>query len=345
MTPERRRDFESEWPELAQRLHRMLARRGLPVTARDDVVQETAARLYGAWEDVDRSRPAWPLTRAIAMNHLRDQARRKFQEIASEIPEVAYQHSVEEAGLARVELGKVRAALNGFSPQARQAVLVEVGATGGCATPAAEKMQRMRARRKLKLIVERTPAAIALRLARITDVGEWLVGGRVALNGGLSCIACAAIGMVAVIPSTPSQATVLERSSGRPQATIERFESGNARVSLTVADAHEIVTATHSGSSAGSSGSSAASSHKGSKEAGTGAEEGQPLLPGSPPPPSLPTNGYGPTVGPEMNEDPAAPPSGGGGETPSLPPVGGPGEGGSPLGVLSGVEERAEELF
>lgn len=341
MTPERRRDFETEWPDLAARLHRMLARRGMSVTMRDDVVQETAARLYGTWEDVDRSRPAWPLTRAIALNHLRDQARRKIQEIASEIPEVAHHYNVEAAGLARVELTRVRDALDGFTPQARRALLVEVGAADReLLTPAAEKMQRMRARRKLKLILERTPAAIALRFARLTDFGEWLLGGRAMFNGGLSCLACAAIGMAAIVPGgSATRAALDEMFPTAPRGVVavqtHSLPRSEARVSLSVSDAHELVSATHT--------SSGSKSAKGSKRvssgSGGGGNEGG-LVPSAP----LPTNGLGPTVPSEVNEDPTAP-SGGGGETPGLPGTGGPGEEPMPIQLVDEAKDKIEDLL
>lgn len=340
MTPERRRDFETEWPDLAARLHRMLARRGMPATLRDDVVQETAARLYGTWEDVDRSRPAWPLTRAIALNHLRDQGRRKIQEIASEIPEVAHHYNVEAAGLARVELGRVRDALDNFTPQARQALLVEVGAADReLLTPAAQKMQRMRARRKLKVILERTPAAIALRFARLADFGEWLLGGRAMFNGGLSCLACAAIGMAAIVPAGGATRTALDEVfpttprevAAAPTHSVQRSE---ARVSLSVGDAHDLVSATHASSST----KRAKGSKRGSGGSDGGGNEGG-LVPTAP----LPTNGLGPPVPSEVNEDPPAP--GGGGETPGLPGTGGPGEEPMPIQLVDEAKDKIEDLL
>lgn len=344
MTPERRRDFETEWPELAARLHRMLARRGMAPTMRDDVVQETAARLYGTWEDVDRSRPAWPLTRAIALNHLRDQARRKIQEIASEVPEVAHHHNVEDAGLARVELARVREALVDFSPQARQALLVEVGAGGGDRpTPAAEKMQRMRARRRLKLILEKAPAAISLRFARLADLGEWLVGGRAMLNGGLSCLACAAIGMATIAPAGGTArgsfeglfpAAPIEVSVVDAERSDSRIE---ARVALSVRDAHELVTATHAGSSISKKDKQRKES-SGNTEASSGQNGG--LIPPAPP---LPSEGYGPEMEAEFVEDPTG--SGGGGEAPGLPGTGGPGEGSAPIQTVDEVVEKLEDVL
>lgn len=341
MTPERRRDFETEWPKLACRLERMLARRGVPATARDDLVQETATRLFSTWEEVDRTRPAWPLTKVIVLNLMRDQARRKHEEVAWDLPEVPHTDCVETTSLARLELQRVGKALGGFTPQARAALLVDVvQPRNGCAS-AAEKMQRMRARKRLKVLLERAPIAVSLRLARLGELGEWLAGGRAALTNGLSCVACAAVGLAIALPgggfpevsrsaSTPNGAAFSESVGVRPASA----PLGAQQVSLTMRDAHELVLASHSPSQMPVvGGQEAKGGAKGSSGSSTG--QGGGLVP-SPPSAPLPTNGYGPeiTAG-SPNTDPGAPTPGE--EVPPLPAPD-PGEG-TPVGVLS--ETRA----
>ena len=60
MSPEKKRDFEAEWPLLARRLRFFLGRKHVPHAQQDDLIQDTALRLYKMWDSVDRTRPAWP---------------------------------------------------------------------------------------------------------------------------------------------------------------------------------------------------------------------------------------------------------------------------------------------
>lgn len=76
MSPDKKRDFESEWALLATRLKSFLSRKNVPAGKHDDLIQETALRLYKIWDTVDRARPAWALTVTIALNLLRDEYRR-----------------------------------------------------------------------------------------------------------------------------------------------------------------------------------------------------------------------------------------------------------------------------
>jgi len=144
MSPEGSRRFEKEWPALASRLDGFLARKGIRPDQREDLVQETGARLVGMWHSVDRNRPTWALTLTIALNILRDRYRRGEPEIASEIPEIAAHYDVESAGIARIELGRVKAALASLTAPQRAAVLAEIGYRDGMHRPdsSADKMMR-----------------------------------------------------------------------------------------------------------------------------------------------------------------------------------------------------------
>jgi DNA-directed RNA polymerase specialized sigma24 family protein len=206
MTPERRRDFEHQWPTIQSGLKGLLARKKVPFGEHDDLIQETALRLYGMWGRVDPGRSPWPLACTIALNLVRDGSRRRpIREVASgDVPDRPDSHEVERAGLARVELGRVRAALDEMSPAYRSALLVEVGdAAARASGSAAQKMTRVRARRKLAQLVEKVSALLPFRYLRFwkwsTDAGQWLIGAKDGVLASIPCIACLAVGVTTVV--------------------------------------------------------------------------------------------------------------------------------------------------
>lgn len=211
MTPERRRDFEHQWPTIQSGLKGLLARKKVPFGDHDDLIQETALRLYGMWGRVDPSRSPWPLAVTIALNLVRDGSRRRpIREVASaDVPDVPDSHEVERAGLARVELGRVRDALHELSPAYRSALLMEVGdaTVSSTAGSAAQKMTRVRARRKLVQLVEKVSALLPLRYLRFwrwqlsTEAGQWFMGMRDGVLA-LPCLACLAVGVTTVLATT-----------------------------------------------------------------------------------------------------------------------------------------------
>src|SRR5687768_2903440 len=125
LSPELVGAFEKQWPEISERLLKLLASKNVPACKRDDIAQETGLRLFGMWEKVDRNRPVWPLAVTIALNLLRDEARRNPQrEVLSEIvPEMPALHDVEDEGLARLELQRVRTAMAQLSPSHRDVLM------------------------------------------------------------------------------------------------------------------------------------------------------------------------------------------------------------------------------
>lgn len=209
MSPEKKRDFEAEWPLLARRLRHFLSRKKVLPSQQDDLIQETALRLYKMWDSVDRTRPAWALTVTIALNLLRDEYRRSAHaDVVADLPELAHTYDVERAGLARVELARVRAALAEMSPAHRAVLLAEVGHAGSGAVDAGEKMRRMRARRKLTAILERVSAVILMPVKRLTEIVQAVVAARDPLAAGTSCLLCTVLGfgMAVSVPFTPEQA-------------------------------------------------------------------------------------------------------------------------------------------
>lgn len=158
--------FEDEWPALAQRLSALLSGKKLSNWQRDDIVQETGLRLFRMWDQVDPDRPLWPLTVTIALNLLRDEARRRARsEVLGALPDRPANEDVERAGIARLELQRVRKAFEHLRAAHRDVLMVELG--GAPVTgrgPNAIKMLRLRARRELHALLDRASAGIAVAL-------------------------------------------------------------------------------------------------------------------------------------------------------------------------------------
>ena len=191
MTPELRNEFESSWRDLHPRLRAMLAARRISADRHEDLIQETALRLYGMWERVDRTRPSWPLAKTIVLNLVRDEFRNKrVTEPLDLSPDRAFDYDLETQGIARLELERVRTALSSMSELQRRALLVEIGVhpADGCAP--ADKMTRSRARKRLASLLQDASALVSLRLARIPELlhGAGLFRG--AGHVAVACVAC-----------------------------------------------------------------------------------------------------------------------------------------------------------
>lgn len=206
------RSFEDEWPLLAARLATFLSHKGVAACNVDDVVQETAVRLWSIRDRFDAGRPLWPLVVTIALNLLRDEARRSGREFCGAVPELSSEDDVERSALARVELRMVEESLAELTPQRRNALLAELGyqRTWGSHVRA-NKMVRMRARRALRELLEKKSVgwALALRVRKLSTTLQHLIGprglGAATDNIAAAAGAVAAIGLLA-LPSSGSGA-------------------------------------------------------------------------------------------------------------------------------------------
>ena len=191
MTPELKGEFESSWRDLHPRLRALLAARRISPDRHEDLIQETALRLYGMWERVDQTRPSWPLAKTIVLNLVRDEFRTKrITEPLEASPEKAFDYDLEAQGIARIELERVRVALASLSELQRRALLVEIGVhPAGVAAPV-DKMTRSRARKRLASLLQDASALVSLRWLRIPDLlhGAGLLRG--AGTAGIACFAC-----------------------------------------------------------------------------------------------------------------------------------------------------------
>ncbi|MDQ3952042.1 MAG: sigma-70 family RNA polymerase sigma factor [Actinomycetota bacterium] len=163
MTTQVESSFEAVWPDLERRIHRFLSSKKVPDSQREDVVQETGLRLYRMWAQVDPAGSPIGLALTIAMNIVRDNARRDSHRTVVEIePEIPALCDVERSGLARLELSRVQRALSELTPAQRSVLLSELDRNEQPpeASAAAIKMLRMRARRNLSAILERAGCGV-----------------------------------------------------------------------------------------------------------------------------------------------------------------------------------------
>ena len=184
-----RESFDDAWPALAERLRRTLTARGVPAQDRDDVVQETALRVYRSWTGLDPNRPAWPFVITVGINIWRDVIRERTGRIAQCHPtehiEITADQDVERDVLAREELASTVVAMRSLAPEQRRLLLAteEFGDTIRPLRPA-ERVARMRVRRQLARAVGRASAALALlwlrRPVRSTGVAVTAYAGALA---------------------------------------------------------------------------------------------------------------------------------------------------------------------
>lgn len=203
--------FDEAWPALAERLRRTLTARGVPAQDRDDVVQETALRVYRSWTGLDPNRPAWPFVITVGLNIWRDVIRERTGRIAQCHPtehiEITADQDVERDVLARDELASTVVAMRSLAPEQRRLLLAteEFGDTIRPLRPA-ERVARMRVRRQLARAVGRASAAVALlwlrRPVRSTGVAVTAYAGALAA-AVLTSPAMAPMPAISAVPAAP----------------------------------------------------------------------------------------------------------------------------------------------
>jgi DNA-directed RNA polymerase specialized sigma24 family protein len=223
--------FCGEWIDELPRLRRMLARHGVPADEVDDVVQETAIRLYSAWDRLFDGRPLRPLVTTIALNVARDYHRRSshWARPVAAVPDdvLVDSHGVDSAVLARLEVARTARALSTLSPGHRRTVLEAVAddlqaeEAGRTRAPAATRMARTRARRHLA-------AALEL-IAGVTGVGV-AVARRPLSSPAVSGGAAVAVGALAL-----SAALVVHPGSADSKAATTDGAGMASRVTTTSA--------------------------------------------------------------------------------------------------------------
>jgi len=246
------RMFDDEWEALSPRLSMVLAAKGVLAQDREDLLQETALRLYRVWETLDADQPVWPFAVTIALNLWRDQLRAAVvrqrdvlsANVADTAADVATTCDVERTVLARQELAQVGAVMRELEPEQRRLLLAndEVSTVVAPLRPA-ERMARMRARRELARLVGRASAALALLWWR-----------RPLRANAMATAACAGVLAATVMSGTPFVTT--QAPSSTPQsgaahasgqvaepvfhlaAAMRRSGTASARTRVTMAPAH-----------------------------------------------------------------------------------------------------------
>ena len=213
-------DFEQQWPDLARRLDAMLAGKRVPSHKRDDIVQETGLRLFRMWDQVDPERPLWALVVTIALNLLRDEARKRPErEVLGLVPDRAADQDVERAGLARLEWRRVQSAMSQLSPDHRSILMAELGDeyVSSSRGPNATKMLRMRARRRLNALLDVASASgvvVAVRIRRLFDFERHLIAVRGLMSSSENLAAPAAAGFLSAVALFAATAGPLSGEAG-----------------------------------------------------------------------------------------------------------------------------------
>jgi DNA-directed RNA polymerase specialized sigma24 family protein len=213
--------FAGSWLELAPRLRAMLARAGAPTAERDDLVQETALRLFGMWDRVDPALPIEPLARRIAMNAWRDQWRRRGErEVLGDVPELATGSDTERAALAKVEVGEVSRALWTLPVSTAQVLRIaatesERGDAHLAATPAL-RMARTRARRALLACLKVASAAVLATIAGIRSLTRPATTAT-----AVGAIAAIAFVLALTVPGPATAPTIGRQAPTAPAAATE----------------------------------------------------------------------------------------------------------------------------
>lgn len=161
--------FEEQWPPLAARLGKRMARSCPDLCEREDLVQEVGLRLFRMWDRLD-GRPLWPLVLTIALNLRRDAHRAWHEPTMPLTHDLPADFDVERESMARVELRRVQEALQMLSAAHRDVLLAEIGKLPPThLSPAAMKMTRMRARRRLNQLLEGSSGIFVTFSSRFRD--------------------------------------------------------------------------------------------------------------------------------------------------------------------------------
>ena len=225
--------FEEAWPELAARLGATLRRRRVSPWLTDDIVQETGLRLFKMWDSVDPDMSPWGLSLTIAKNLLWDSTHRHAaRELLVDPPERTTSYDVESAGIARLELKRVARALGKMSHSYRSVLLAELGGADiASPSPAATKMLRMRARKRLNVILE---SASASCLATIGAARRWAFDAQQLVRRALPAMeASASATMVAIVGAV---VVIVPNTASTSPAVIEPHRSASERPMLVMAE-------------------------------------------------------------------------------------------------------------
>jgi DNA-directed RNA polymerase specialized sigma24 family protein len=224
-----REPFEQQWPDLVRGLDNALRVRRVPVSRREDIIQETGLRLFVRWSQLDPDRPVWPFALTIALNLMKDEQRMQARRNASpQRADDVIERGVEEEALARLELNSVQVALQKLTPAQRSVLLADLGELPyDNRAPAALKMLRMRARRTLRSVIDRASALIPVAGLQIRRVSTSF-GASFQRNAGVEqahVVVLSTLGIAGVATIIGTALGIVDpspRSSGGGPVTVAR---------------------------------------------------------------------------------------------------------------------------
>ena len=221
--------FEANWPQLEAQLRGALTRRHVPFDEVEDVLQETAFRLLRHWDQV-RAESLWAYALTVALNIVRDEARKKERRNRSVPDKPAEVHDPEHEALVRLELDRVRVALHTMTERQRTILLGEVGEAACDPSTPAQKMARMRARRRLRSLTEDASALIALPFVNLR---RWLHGEEPGLvtTGASLAIRLAALTTAAAV-AIPITTGAINAGGIRSNGSVSRRDQWSRPVGL-----------------------------------------------------------------------------------------------------------------
>lgn len=221
--------FEDVWPGLEKQLRETLARRRVSREASEDILQETALRLLRNWSRV-RPDSVWAFALTVSLNIVRDEARKRERRDRIVLPSAADPDPEHEA-MVRLELDRVRAALSSMNHRQREILLSEIGegALAEASTPAL-KMARMRARRRLRALINGASGYVTLGatrarkslqgadLAIANSAGSFV--GRLAAAAVVTAVAVPSFSTPAASTHVPAGASSRESDRGPTEARV-----------------------------------------------------------------------------------------------------------------------------
>lgn len=215
--------FESAWPGISGHLTRILRREGVADDVAEDVIQETAYRLWSRWAALDPSSSMLPLAVTIARNLVIDHHRRS---VRIDLGETSYEdvapNDVEREVLAKIRLGAVHKLLRQMNPRYSKLLLAEAGYLSEEGSGGSTRTARTRARQRLRDLVEQSPNGAWIFVAPLTGLGKRC---RRALGrptrGNWTVTAPAATGMTIVVASLLFTGTAggIAEGAQRPKAS------------------------------------------------------------------------------------------------------------------------------
>lgn len=222
MSPRAAAEFSKQWPALQRRLRAFLRGKSVGAGEIDDLVQEVATRLLSFWHKLDRDKPVWPLTATIALNLLRDRNRKADLEVLGELPDIAASFDAARLGIARMELADVLRAMDELTPAQRNALLnaIEPDQDGERST-SAEKMLRLRARKRLANAVGRACGVFGLKVRRVGDALHALFSKSDAVAQAFACATCLFVTTAGAASLYPEMSALgIDGVTARPATTV-----------------------------------------------------------------------------------------------------------------------------